>query len=299
MKPISLLALSTGICLLTLTGCHDKKDNPVDTITEQGFNNCFAVIKDNQGIEPTRVISPVSIGYLLNWTKAKCDAAISGLSLGNQNLPLITLSDMTWSVDSDGWGKIDVESPKQSAGNVASAPIISDFEFEWLFRLDLSNVTNEYDPVGSFEFELDNRYSVAGSRQPSYLGGTTTVTCPQVDPFSYNDATYTFELDFTKMTAKLYINKAKFNADMPSLNMTFSDIPFTFGNDLGSFELRTAQLTPEMAGRPMPRFPITNFSATVYPGHTTTLSFDCTPETMPMQFHVSASVNGEDYSAAL
>ena len=299
MHSISKIAITAALCALTLTACNDDKKTTNDTITQQGLSECFAVVTDKTGAEATRVIYPVNITYLLNWTTAKCDATITGLTLGGQNLPSINLTGMKWNLSEDGWGETEADRPNQNTGAIANAPVVTDFELEWLFRLDLANATETYDPVCSFEFDLDSRYHYVGSRQPSYMGGNTTVTCPSLPAFSYEDAIYSIKLDFTSMKADLTINGAKFNQMMPSLNMDFKNIPFTFGHEQGSFKLTCGELVPEMNGRPMPGFPITNFEAIVFPGHDTELQFDCTPETMPMTFHVKAEVDGADYNAAL
>ncbi|MDE6300437.1 MAG: hypothetical protein K2M19_01805 [Muribaculaceae bacterium] len=299
MKALSKAVLpALGLLTLATTGCKKDSLDP-DTITEQSLSECFVVVKDLNDPTAVQTVTSVNVKYYLNWTQAKCDAIISGLNVFGTTLPAITLSDMKWTMDNKGWCEVEASRPTQSAGSIANPPVVTDFEMDWLFRMELIEAANTYDPVGYFECDIDNRYHLVGARQPTFMGGITECSCAQLPTYSYDDAVYSIILDFKTMKATMSITGAKFNEHMPALDMQFAGIDFTYGEKQGSFVLSCDALTPSIGGSPMAGFPISNLKAEVYPGHQTEIYFECTPETMPMSFQVRASVTGADYQAIL
>lgn len=116
-----------------------------------------------------------------------------------------------------------------------------------------------------------------------------TVTYPTANPSStYTSAvgTYRFEVDESNSTARLYIENANFLENMPQLGvMEFGGISFAMtanGNErVATFACDA--LTPEIAGRPYPAFPITDLEATMRPGKSLELNFICTFRNTPFQ----------------
>lgn len=294
MKSFTKLFLSAAVVATAMTGCSDNDDGE-ENLSFQSITDCYVVKISKYDPTHVQIFSPVSMEYVLNWTSMKCEATISG-----QNMGALHLSDMKWTSDNNGWGKINAKDPiTSSVGASSYFDIITNFKMEWLDRLELLNLTGIYSPVAWFEYDLGTDFHIVGAPQPTFMGGTTTSTCPNVPAYSYDDAIYNINLDFSTMKATVKIIGAKFNERMRALNMEFRDIDIALGETQGSFILSCDNLLPYVGELQMEDFPISNFEAEVYPGHDSYISFNCTPATMPMTFTVTATVNGANYKAAL
>lgn len=120
----------------------------------------------------------------------------------------------------------------------------------------------------------------------SYAG--TTVTAPINDPdntYTSTIGTYRFSIDEKSQTATLYIKNANFLQGMPQLGeMAFPGISYQVthadasnpASTIAKINFSCDALTPEIAGRPFPAFPISALNATMNPGKSLVVSFICT-----------------------
>jgi len=117
----------------------------------------------------------------------------------------------------------------------------------------------------------------------------TTTTHPVDDPaaeFTSSTPSYSVVLDKKTNTASILIGKAQFIQGMPALDMDFKGISIVISDNTVTFDCK--KLTPEIAGRPFPQFPITDLDATLKVSsdegtHPTslTLQFICTYKNTP------------------
>lgn len=115
----------------------------------------------------------------------------------------------------------------------------------------------------------------------TYTG--TTVTTHSDDPstaFTSTSGTYRFVPGKDGKKATLCIENAHFIDGMPELGMMeFKGISYTIKNNGTAKAVATFScdaLTPEIANRPFPAFPITDLTATMHPGKSLELNFVCT-----------------------
>ena len=123
----------------------------------------------------------------------------------------------------------------------------------------------------------DPKPVVIPSDNTVYVG--KTVTYPKEDPekvFESTRGTYSIEYDESDNTAVLNINNASFLQGMPELGvMSFTGIAWKADNANKGFMLQKDALTPEIAGRPFPAFPISDFTAFEIPGESLEIKFIC------------------------
>ena len=257
--------MSIALAATTFTSCEEGE--PVDTVTEQSFLQCYAVTTDMQTLTQN-VSQPVTIKLTLNYTKATATANISGF----KNYSTITIEDVPWKID-EGWGEIDSDIVK--AKTATGAPItISDFEIKWLDRLDFAETVGEYDPALEYSFIIDGRYKVTGSRAPLWMTGNTVSTPADGQAYTHDKAIYVTALNYTDQTASIGIVGVSFAQGMPAMNMTFPNIPFTFDAD-GKISMAAANIIPLLNGAPYNDFPISDFRAEIEPGDDMEITFMC------------------------
>lgn len=140
-------------------------------------------------------------------------------------------------------------------------------------------------------YQVDSRYNITTLFKINRFQGKTISFRPD-DPtsseFTSEETQYMININAEKMTADLAINKAKFQAEMPSLGvMTMKNIPFTL--TVNGIELNTAEVIPSIAETPYPDYKLTNLKMNVIPGMSCTLSFEC------KRFGRNVNFNGSAY----
>lgn len=119
----------------------------------------------------------------------------------------------------------------------------------------------------------------------------TTETYPISDPtdkYTSEKGTYYFTYNVDDQTASLAINNADFLQGMPELGvMTFPEISWIAKDK--AIVLKKDALTPEIAGRPFPAFPISDFNATEKIGESLSISFICDYRGVPYQVTFSGT----------
>jgi hypothetical protein len=290
LKTFAVAAMS-AFMTLSLPSCNSG-DAP-DTITEQTFQQCYAIVTDTQGLTKS-ASTPVTIKLTLNWSQLTASATITGLEIGSSTYPMLTISDAKWNAENSGWCYTSTSNPTASlpTGSVS----VSDFSFRWLDRLDFATVLSDtYDPGLAFSFTIDGRYRVVGSRNPIVLCGTTsTLKAGATEPYTTEQSYYSVKLDFSTNKATISIYNCCFADGMPTFdNMTFEGIDFTVA-DTGVISMSAAQIEPKLATVPQPSFPVTNLSATLTPGSGMTLQYVCTVMGTPYTANVTLDYTSYD-----
>lgn len=279
---------------MAFASCSNGNDN-IDTVYEQSFLNCYAVVTDITDPAQMTVSSPVTIKWTTNWTQLKAEGTISGLTIGGATYPTITLSDLPWTMNQ--WCVASSSAPTTSiASGTPSA--VTNFSLSWLDRLDFGYAVGNYDPGLVFSFVLDGKYKIEGSRSPIVLAGTIESVPAEGPMFTSTKPLYSFVFDFSKRLAEIRLANIQFSDIMPQMSlMTFPGIPFTISPDGKKLFLQTESLIPCIGDTPYPNFPITQLSATVTPGQGADLDFVCTFRDMP--YNISVKADYTSYTDAI
>lgn len=116
-----------------------------------------------------------------------------------------------------------------------------------------------------------------GGSELAFTGKTTTY--PVAEPeniYTSTRSTYTITVAKDAKSAVMGILDADFLQGMPALGeMVFQPIECAFDADSNTLTLSAEEITPEIAGRPFPAFPISDYAATVVPGKSIRISFIC------------------------
>lgn len=295
MKTISRIALAiVAFVALAFTSCNS--DSNEDIRTNQQIQNCYAAVTD-LNTNTTGYISGLTFGLGLNWTTAEAEIIIAGLKT-DVTLPHVTLDPVSWGTDGDkGWCKATASTLGGNAAGYRTFTI-TDFKFRWIDRLGLGPALGApytYWPGCEFSFVIDGRWRVVGAYAPYILFGKTVSTAPDGSDYTSESTYYSVQPDFSKMTAKIAIAKAQFLAQMPVMNIQFTDIPMTVDVN-GKITLAAENLIPQSEDKtPQPDYPISDLSASVDPGNGMTLTFKCNVKKARM-FTVEADVNYTDFS---
>lgn len=265
-----------------------------DTITEESFLNCYAVVTDITQPGNETVCTPVTIKWTANWTQLKGEALITGLNVG-ANYSSLTIMDVPWQMPA--WGEAKAAAPSATFATGAPASV-TDFSMSWLDRNDFCVAIGTWDPGLVFSLVLDGRYKVVGSRSPIALAGTITSTPENGNAFTTKKALCSFVLDFATRTCELRLVNIQFSQLMPQMSqMAFPGIPFTIADDGKTLNLNCESLIPTIGNTPYPSFPITRLTAKVVPGQGADFSFVCTVKDEP--YTVTGSVDYTSYDEAI
>ena len=147
-------------------------------------------------------------------------------------------------------------------------------------------------PLMLLTYTVDERYSVRLVYNPAFYWGTTTVVDQDGQYFVNSDVSSYYGIQFNTETGKAVIGivGAKFAEKMPSLNMSFRDIPYTFTSS--GYVLETPELIPLIGETPYPDYKITNVKLMGSLDGRQTLEFTCTIDTERMSgsYHVMAAL---------
>ena len=119
-----------------------------------------------------------------------------------------------------------------------------------------------------------------------FIFSGTTTTYPVDAPesiYTSTKSTYTVAVAKDVESAVMCIQNADFLQGMPQLGeMLFQPITCSFDETANTLSLSSSAITPEIAGRPFPAFPITDYTATLIPGKSISLTFICTYRGTPL-----------------
>ena len=293
MKKFALMitAIATG---LAMTSCLDSDYNKVTNTVTRSYAKCFNTVYDattgdiaiNQQPKYTLTIKSTSKGensIQISMTNVKLGDDIAYTTFDLPDLPMKVT----------GTSAPYVEATDVRPTNIATPSI--NFSSIYVSVLDRyihnnSANTNEFYPVYTINFVVNNRYTVTTyPTEIQYFGETKSTATASGSVFTSSDPRYAITFDPDKKTASIDITGAQFVSAMPKMNMTFPDIPFTTG--INSLEIKSDAVTPTIAGTPYPTFPITGLEATINTRQASaTLVFDCNPMSMG-DYHVDASLS--------
>lgn len=288
LRTLSLAALA--VVAAGLSSCTD--DDNTETIYEYRFTRCYGVVTDLQDTNAETVSSDIAIVMRADWNKGTSMFEVSGLSIGSYKYPVITIQGSKWAqLNNSLWAE---SKGCTSASLQNMTPLsIDEFNLLWNDRTSLVAAVGTYDPALKYQFVLDGRYKVVGSRQPFCIGGTTVSTAPDGSSFTSDASLYVVSLDFTNRVASIDIANASFAAGMPSLNMQFAGIPFTVDSD-ANVTLSVDALIPTIADVPQPNYPISGLKCVVNPSQgRSSLEFVCSFRGAP--FSVKADLGFDTY----
>lgn len=130
-----------------------------------------------------------------------------------------------------------------------------------------------------------------GGSQLVFKGTTTTypVDTPE-NLYTSTKSTYTVTVAKDAQSAVMGILDADFLQGMPPLGeMIFQPIECIFDANVNTLFLNASSITPEIAGRPFPAFPITDYTATIVPDKNARISFVCTYRGTPYTVNFSGT----------
>jgi hypothetical protein len=281
MKKISLIFFSL-IALLSFSSCDT---NAGDQKMTQYYSNCFNDVIDIKG-GTENIFTGVSYSIEYNYTQATANVTISGLKLSNSSsISSITIPDLSWSYDSDGWRTI-----KSTYAVTSSGVTFSDIKIAFLDRYSGTS----YVPAVEIHYTVNDQYQVYSVSKQQFMFGTTTSTCTDASAsemfFSNADSYYGFDIDTDTKTANVYLYNAQFLSTMPQLsNMQFANLPFTVKS--GNITIKQDAdnvLTPSISSTPYPAFPITNFNAYLSSANGS-ISFTCAYKDIPFDILCQAT----------
>lgn len=144
--------------------------------------------------------------------------------------------------------------------------------------------------VYSISYVVNNRFHVTAYPTTCYLYGTTkSVSTADGKAFETKTSRYAVTFNPKKLTARIDITGAQFIQQMPPMNMTFPDVPFSAG--VSTLSLAAESVTPLIANVPYPDYLITDLTATVNSAMASSaLEFSCTPPRMGL-YNVTAALS--------
>lgn len=275
MKTIikSTLLLIAVVLGVSVTSCNDNSE-PVDTVTNQKFYDCYAVITDLQD-GSSSICTPMTISLNLNWTTGSAETSINGLSVGGKQYPQVSMTDIAWGGSDDGWASAMSKTPTMVTSESGVTPVVTDFNLRWVDRLDFVPVAGVYDPGCNYSFIIDGRYHVIGSRQPFVFAGSTKTTDADGNEYETLKPVYAIGLDFSKGIADIVIKNAQFKEGMPHLTMRLSGVPFEIKDGGSRIVLEAESIIPSIGDAPQTNYPISDLQASIVPGSGMVLKFTC------------------------
>lgn len=280
MKLFKLFIAS--IVVIGLTSCLGNTSN---TITQEFTPYCISYVTDvNTGV------STVNTGTIYK-VNNNMDEGTLTLEIGNLKLPngtyvSLNIADQRYTFNESG--AMVVRIPSYTSVVAGMSHTITNLNFEYYNRY----MGQQSFPMVVLNYVIDDMYAARVIYSPAYYWGTTTVTDQNGNVFTNTAQTSFYGVQFfpDKNTAAFGAFSAKFAENMPALNMTFKDIPYTFSPN--GYTLVKDELIPNIGETPYPAYKITNFSMSGTWGGNQYVSFVCTIDTEKLkgEFHVSASL---------
>ena len=286
MKHIAYTIISAAILMSTASSCDE--DN---FITPMAYDStqCFSTVTDKATGQTTVSAGP-SYGISYNYTKNTVSVTITGLTLGQEQKPEMTLSDLPWKYDDNGWKTTNVHS--KTSGDTT----FDSFQISILDRTANIGGHPAHTPVIWITYTIDSRYTVSTYPRELYFfpqedaGFTTKITSPDGSVFTNSDMYYQASIDPATSTMSLKLYQARFAANMPRpMDMVFKDLPCTFNGA----EIRAAAnaVTPEIGDTPWPQFPITALRCAMTVYSNMDLGFNCNAMGTPYSVEAKTTCN--------
>lgn len=281
MKQFIQHLLCAIVIVFAAVGCDSSSSG--DYITSQTFPSCFEYVND---LANDANASYTGIGYSvqLNYTQMTAEISITGLKTPDgTSYPTMTLSGLSWTIDSDSWYVIKGTNVIPSATGYSNPPIFTSFEFKIYNRI----VDESYLPGFCARYTLDSTYMITSSDAQQYVLGETTSKGSEGSTFYTKAVQYICDFNFDTRRVKISMYGAQFIDSMPAMDIVLTNIPFYIVGSTAYIE--SDAVTPTIGDTPYPGFPITALSGTFDFGGTFNMKFHCAPQTMNEEFDVIAA----------
>lgn len=291
----SILLFSVIAAGMALTSCLDDDDNKVTNTLTRSYANCFNTVYDSAtGIisvteQPKYTLTIKTSSDGNNLLKLEMTNIKLGDEIANTTFELPEMP-MTISGTAAPYAEAtDVRPTNLSASQSVNFSKIYVSVLDRYIHNEASNA-NEFYPVYTINFVVNNRYNVTVyPTEIYYFGETTSTADADGSVYTTKSPRYAMIIDPAKKKARIDITGAQFVGAMPAMNMTFPDVEFTPG--ISDLTLASDALTPTIAGTPYPSFPITALEAVISPRKgSATLEFDCDAARMG-KYHVDAALD--------
>lgn len=282
MKTKFYLALALIAALIT-SSCSSSNNN--DWVVSQTIPGCFSNTIDNTS-DANEINGNLSVSIAINYTKVNSEVTITNIKLPDgSSFPQLKLSELPIT-QTEGWYIIKADNLTVDTGS-SNPPTITNFELRLFERQIGTGVSAEYQPAMAVSFIINSKYTVYITRAIQYLAGTTNCTGTN-DSYSTKETYYVFGIDPSKKILEIAMRNARFVEGMPKMNFNLRNINFTMHGNTVLFNADA--LIPYVGNTPNDRYPITRLSGTLDPIRGFSISFDCTPGSMPgAEFMVNAN----------
>lgn len=293
MKKLLIPGLMLALASTALTSCMDDEDNKTTNTVTRSYTECFNTVYDSATGEITYNTNP---SYTINITTvsdgtATVAVSMSGVRFGDL-AGTFDLPAVDFKMSTTGFSTASA-TDLRPVSNVQPVPVTFDtFSFGLLDRYIRNEATaqTEIVPAYTISFMVNGRYTVTVYPTRSlYFAKTTSTADADGSEFTSTNPRYTVTLNPATLKGSISIAGAQFLANMPAMNMDFTDIPFTAG--INTLELAAESLVPSIAGTPYPSFPISNLELDLKAADSTgELEFDCDASRMG-KYHVTAPLS--------
>lgn len=258
------------IAALGFTSCLGESDG---TVIKQDFSPYIITYSTDLNTGETLTTNKAQYQLSVNPDKGLCKLTIQNLRLADGTYVNIEIPEQKYSFNQIG-GMI-VQLPSVVSNYNGSIHTITNYNFEYYSRY----LNNQSFPMIISSFTIDATDEVRIIYNPSYFWGTTTVTDENGNTFVNNEQTsfYGIQFDNEKSEAMVAAFNMKFADKMPSLSMTFKNLPYHF-NQYG-YSASKDELTPYIGETPYPDYKITDFNVSGVWNGNMTVSFKCTIDT--------------------
>ncbi len=267
-----LFLLLSLIFTLSLTSCLDNESGSVianDSFI--GFN------KINKVGNPTDAqFKAASYKMALDFTKSTIELEINSAYEEDGDAVVLNLGKLPFKMSAEGGYTIAVDQVKPKVNGTESGRyIITDFKGKiWVYYKNVGGKLEEL-KIYEFSYIINNVTEVvAYTHQPLFHCPETKVTDQNGKMPEFKTSLTQFELTYNPTSANVRIINAKFAEGMPQMDMTLTEVPFTFTpNGLRIF---AEKAVPSVNDTPFPQFTFQNFTMNVYGnGSEMTVRFTC------------------------
>ncbi len=297
MKKSRLTSMLAAAALtVAATSCVDNEGVSLNSTESRTYSDCFNTIYDSSDGTVTlddhaaykfefKNYSDGTVNVKINITDLRIDDT---MQYGSILLPEFSLE-----MKQDGsYAVVATDIEPENLGPSAGVSF-TQFSMSTVTLLEPSTVIvgqANVRTVYSISFVLNNRYHVTAYPKTCYLYGITkSVNTAGGSAYETSTSRYAVTFNPQKRTARIDITGAQFIQQMPPMNMTFPDVPFTPG--VSTITLAAESVTPLIANVPYPDYLITNLEGTVNPAMaSSSLKFSCTPPRMSL-FDVTVALS--------
>ncbi len=266
---------AAAVLAMGLSSCIGGDD---DTTRSETIMNCFAYVENLADRQPSG-FTGLSYEIKLNYTKGTADVTINDMKLPDgKSYSSVKLSDMKFSINKEGWIELSASSLEAQAPDATLQLSSVDIRI-------CDRVTAEMRLPGFYaRYIVDAKYSVLSAASKQYQFGTTTSTWAS-GKYETTAVDYVFGFEPEARTVNILMKNCRFVEQMPAMNILLEKVPFTVSGSSANFNIES--IVPKIGDTPFPGFTIKNLSGYYDFSTGFVATFQCTPETMPLDFTVN------------